>query len=57
MRLSYEIKSNLCNAFMLKCVSMTNIIKEHYMEGVINQVITKTIQAEKEKQAFLERLC
>ena len=31
----YDMKSNLCNVFILKCVSITNISIEDYMEGVI----------------------
>ena len=34
-RLFYDMKSNLCNAFILKCVLITNISIEHYMEGII----------------------
>ena len=35
MRLFYDMKSNLNNAFIVKYVSITNIRIEHYMEGVI----------------------
>ena len=34
MRLFYDMKSNLYNAYILKCVSITNISVEHYMESV-----------------------
>ena len=30
-----DMKGNLYDAFVLKCVSITNISIEHYMEGVI----------------------
>ena len=34
MELFYEMKSNLCNVFMLKCVSNTIMfVIERYMEG------------------------
>ena len=35
MRLFHDMKSNLYNVFIMKCVSMTNISIEHYMDGVI----------------------
>ena len=35
MRLFYDMKSNLYNVFILKCVSITNISIEHFTEGVI----------------------
>ena len=35
MRLFYDIKSILHNAFILKCVPVTNMRIEHYMESVI----------------------
>ena len=33
MRLFYDMKSHLCNIFILKCVSITNISIEHYHGG------------------------
>ena len=35
MKLFYDMKSNLYNVFILKCVSITNISIENYMNGVI----------------------
>ena len=35
LRLFYDMKKNLHNVFTLKCVSITNISIEHYLEGVI----------------------
>ena len=35
MRLFYDMKSNLYNALILKCLSKTNVSAEHYMKGVI----------------------
>ena len=43
MRLFYDMKSNLYNVLILKCLSKTNISAEPK-------------QAENEKQIFLERL-
>ena len=34
-RLFYDMKKKLCNPFILKCVSITTISTEHYMEGII----------------------
>ena len=34
--LFFDMKSNLCNLFILKCVLITNLSIEHYMEGVIS---------------------
>ena len=31
----YDMKRNLYNVFTLKCVSVTNISIEYYMDGVI----------------------
>ena len=39
------MKSKLYNVFILKCVSITNISIEHYMEGAIR---LKTKQVENE---------
>ena len=39
----------------MKCVSITNIRIEHYMEGVIRQY-QRTKQVENEKQTFIEWL-
>ena len=36
MRLFYDMKSNLYNIFIPKCVSSTNLSIEHHMEGLIN---------------------
>ena len=34
-QISYDMKSHFYNVFILKCVSITNIGIEHYMEGII----------------------
>ena len=34
MRLCYDMKNDLYNVFILKCVSITSISVEHYMECV-----------------------
>ena len=53
MRLFYDTKSNLCNVFILNCVSVTSISIEHYVVGVTAKW-QKTKQAENEKQTFFE---
>ena len=35
MRLFYDMKSNLFHVVILKCVAVTNISIEHYMEAII----------------------
>ena len=36
MRLLYNMKSNLYSVFVLKCVSITNVIIKHYMEVLLD---------------------
>ena len=55
MRLFYEMKSNLYNVYIFKCVSITNISTG---QGGCYEAITKkkTKQEDNEKQTFFERL-
>ena len=50
-RLFYNMKSNLY-VFTMKCVLITNISIEHYVEGVIRS--QKTKQVENEKQTLFK---
>ena len=54
MRLFYEMKSNLYNVYIFKCVSITNISTGH--GGCYEAITKKTKQEYNEKQTFFERL-
>ena len=52
MRLLYNMKSNLYSVFVLKCVSITNVIIKHYMEVLLDN---KKHNKQKIKNTFFER--
>ena len=54
MRLFYEMKSNLYNVYIFKCISITNISTGH--GGCYEAITKKTKQEDNEKQTFFERL-